>query len=85
MISIQILEELRQIRNSLSFQKEILTLNELCSYAGISKHQVYHLTSTHEIPFYRPFGKLIYFRKDEVIDFLQRNPVRTLPKSQKNY
>lgn len=75
MTSIQILEELQEIKKLLSFQKEVLTLGEFCLYAGISKNQAYHLTSSGKVKFYRPFGKKIYFDKEEVIGFLKRNPV----------
>lgn len=70
-----IFSELKQIKQLLSLQKDVLTLEEFCVYAGISKNQAYHLTSTRKIPFYRPFGKMIYFRKEEVIDFLTNNSV----------
>ena len=71
----KILQELKEIRRFLFLQKQILTLDEFCLYAGISKHQAYHLTSTGKVKFYRPFGKMIYFNRDEVVEFLQNNPV----------
>lgn len=71
-----VLKELREIKNLLALQKEILTLDEFCSYAGISKHQAYHLTSENKIRFYRPHGKLIYFDKEDVKEFLLQNPVK---------
>lgn len=75
-----LLEELQEIRRLLSFQKEVFTLDEFCTYAGLSKHQAYHLTSSRKVPFYRPFGKKVYLRKEDVIDFLLNNPVRTTAK-----
>jgi hypothetical protein len=72
----QILTELQEIKKLLSLTKEVLTLEEFCIYAGISKNQGYHLTSTGKVKFYRPFGKIIYFHKDEVIDFLLQNPIK---------
>ena len=50
-------------------------MDEFCLYAGISKHQAYHLTSERKIKFYRPFGKLIYFDIEDVKEFLLQNPV----------
>jgi excisionase family DNA binding protein len=75
MASIQILKELQEIKKLLLLQKDVLTLNEFCLYAGISKNQAYHLTSSGQVEFYRPFGKMIYFDKEEVIDFLKQNAV----------
>lgn len=66
---------LLEIKQLLSLQKEVLTLEEFCLFAGISKNQAYHLTSSRKISFYRPFGKMIYFDKNEVVDFLKQNYV----------
>ncbi len=75
MTSIQILKELQEIKKLLFERKEVLTLEEFCTYAGISKNQAYHLTAARKIPFSRPFGKKIYFHKEEVIDFLTNNGI----------
>jgi excisionase family DNA binding protein len=74
---INIIKELQEIRKLLSLQKEVLTLDEFCAYSGISKNQAYHLTSTRKIKFYRPFGKLIYFKQSEVVEFLTDNASAT--------
>lgn len=58
--------------------KEILTLSEACDFAGISKSQMYKLTSTNRIPFYRPMGKLIYFKREELLDWLLSNKVEMI-------
>ncbi|SDW41515.1 DNA binding domain-containing protein, excisionase family [Hydrobacter penzbergensis] len=73
----QILQELQEIKRLLSLHKEVFTLEEFCTYAGLSLNQGYHLTSTRQVPFYRPFGKKIYLRKDDVMDFLLKNPAGT--------
>lgn len=73
----ELLRELREIKSLLTAQKDVLTMDEFCSYAGISKHQAYHLTSENKIKFYRPHGKLIYFDKEDVKEFLLQNPVKS--------
>ncbi len=73
-----ILNELRRISLLLGLKKEVLTMEEFCLYAGISKNYVYRLTASGKIKFYRPFGKMIYFRLDEVVDFLSSNEKITL-------
>lgn len=75
MDSTQLLSELQEIKKILFLQKQVLTLEEFCIYAGISKNQAYHLTSSGRVKFYRPFGKMIYFDLSEIIDFLKQNPV----------
>jgi excisionase family DNA binding protein len=74
-MSIKIEEELQMIRTSIGFQKHILTFDEFCAYAGISKKYGYYLTANNIIKFYRPLGKLIFFKREEVEEFLSANAV----------
>ena len=71
----EIHHELLEIKQLLSQQKKMWSLDDFCSYTGISKAYAYHLTSTNKVKFYRPFGKMIYFDADEVIEFLKQNPI----------
>jgi len=57
--------------------KEFMTLEEIADYLSISKSAVYKLTSKKEIPFYIPGGKKIYFKKEEVDDWIERSRVAT--------
>ena len=57
--------------------KEVLTLNEVSNYTGLSKSHIYRLCSTGGIPFYKPFGKVNYFDKLEIIQWLKQNRVAT--------
>lgn len=70
-----ILKELKKISSLLIQQKKVITLDEFCSYTGISKAYAYKLTSSAKIKFYRPLGKMIYFDLEEVNEFLKQNPV----------
>lgn len=72
-----ILMEIRQIKLLLGLKKQVLTLEEFCAYAGISKNYAYRLTSTGKINFYRPFGKKIYFKLDEIIELLTTNVIQS--------
>ncbi|MFL0070083.1 helix-turn-helix domain-containing protein [Tenacibaculum maritimum] len=53
--------------------KQVLNLNEAAKYLDISKSHLYKLTSRKEIPFYCPQGKRLYFKKDELDQWLTRN------------
>jgi excisionase family DNA binding protein len=44
---------------------------------GISKSYLYKLTMRDEIPHYKPTGKLCYFNRHELEDWLQKNKVVT--------
>jgi excisionase family DNA binding protein len=66
-MSEELLQELREIKQMLAFNKAVWNIDDLCGYTGISKEYAYHLTSQGKLEFYRPFGKLIFFDSEKVI------------------
>lgn len=57
--------------------KEVLTSDEVSRYMGISLSYLYKLTMLHKIPHYKPLGKMCYFNRVEVEQWLQSNRVAT--------
>lgn len=57
--------------------KEVLTSEETARYMGISLSYLYKLTMRQQIPHYKPMGKMCYFNRVEVEEWLQRNRVAT--------
>lgn len=57
--------------------KEVLTPEEAAEFTGLSKSHIYHLTSTGEIPCYRPTGRRVFFNREELKKWLLRNRNRT--------
>lgn len=57
--------------------KEVLTSDEASRYMGISKSYLYKLTMRREIPHYKPMGKMCYFNRAELEQWLQSNRVAT--------
>ena len=56
--------------------KSVLTLEEVCLLTGLAKSTVYKMTANRVIPRYHADGgKHLYFKKDEVEDWLTRNRV----------
>jgi excisionase family DNA binding domain-containing protein len=53
--------------------KPILTFDEACLYMGMSKSALYKVTSSKEIPFSKPNGKMIYFKRTDVDGWLLSN------------
>lgn len=53
--------------------KEVLTLDECSMFTGYSKNHLYRLTSQRVIPFYKPMGGTIYFKKQEIEEWLLQN------------
>jgi excisionase family DNA binding protein len=72
-----ILDKLTEIANKLDeqniLQKTILNLSEAAKYLDISESHLYKLTSTRQIPHFCPQGKKLYFRREELDQWLQRN------------
>ncbi|MBD3197353.1 MAG: helix-turn-helix domain-containing protein [Candidatus Lokiarchaeota archaeon] len=52
-------------------EKEYLNINELHEYTGIKKSTIYKMTSTEEIPFMKPKGRLI-FKRREIDKWMER-------------
>lgn len=52
--------------------KEVLTSDEVARYMGISKSYLYKMTMRREIPHYKPMGKIVYFNRKELEQWLQR-------------
>lgn len=75
-------DKLDEILELLKAPKQIMSFEQFCEYASISKSHGYRLTHSLSIPFYRPTGKLIYFEKAEVDMWLRRNRVKSLPEIQ---
>lgn len=72
-----ILDKLTEIANKLDeqnlLQKTVLNFNEACTYLDVSPSHLYKLTSTKHIPHFCPQGKKLYFRREELDAWLQRN------------
>ena len=72
----EIEEKLDKILNySLLAAKNVLNIDDVAVLTGLSKSTLYKLTCSKEIPFYRPNGKLIYFDRKEIEQWMKRNRV----------
>lgn len=73
----QILDKLTEIANKLDeqnlLQKTVLNFNDTCTYLDVSPSHLYKLTSTKQIPHFCPQGKKLYFKREEMDTWLQRN------------
>jgi excisionase family DNA binding protein len=65
-----ILLRLNQIEKMLTGQKTVLSFSETAEYTGLSKSYLYKLTSAGIIPHYKPTGKMLYFKKLEIDEWL---------------
>ena len=70
-------EMLEQIQRMFEEKEKPLNANEACKFLGISKSYLYALTHKREIRFSKPNGKIIYFAKSDLIDWMLRKQVKT--------
>ncbi|MCI7008081.1 MAG: helix-turn-helix domain-containing protein [Parabacteroides sp.] len=63
---------------SLLAAKNVLTLDDAALLTGLSKSHLYRLTCTHQIPYYKPNGKQIYFDRGELETWMKQNRVATV-------
>jgi len=66
---------LAEIENLLLAQKRTLNVKELCRFTGLSESFIYKLTAAKRIPFSRPNGKIIFFDREKIQNFLLSNPI----------
>ncbi len=66
-------ERLDRIERLLTVNKEVLTFEETCDYTGISRSYLYKLTASGNIPHSKPNGKMIFFEKKKLNDWLLQN------------
>lgn len=69
----QIQTQLERVEKMLYSIKGTLNFKEACLYTGLSDSQLYKLVQSGKIPHYKPGGKLIYFNKLELEEWLCRN------------
>ncbi|MDL5512933.1 helix-turn-helix domain-containing protein [Arenibacter sp. M-2] len=70
-----ILERLDRLERLMTAHKEVLTFEETCDYTGISRSYLYKLTSSGNIPHSKPNGKMIFFEKEKLNDWLLQNSI----------
>ena len=63
--------------NTIFCTKEVLTSDEAAKYMGVSKSYLYKLTMRQQRPHYKPMGKMVYFNRLELEQWLQNNRVST--------
>lgn len=72
-----IIQKLANIETMLQEQnllrKDVLNLNEACSYLDLSASHLYKMTSQKQIPHFCPQGKKLYFKREELDEWLLRN------------
>lgn len=71
-------KRVEELEKRLAGVKDIMTIEEASWYTGMSKSYLYKLTSKNMIPFYKPLGKMVYFEKSELDNWLRQNHVSSM-------
>jgi excisionase family DNA binding protein len=53
--------------------KKVLSFKEGCKYCDISESSMYKHTSNGTVPYYKPHGKLIYFKREDLDNWMLQN------------
>lgn len=70
----EIFQKLQMLGENIEQQKlltkEILNLQEASNYLSLSKSALYKKTSLNVIPFFKPNGKIIYFKRADLDEYM---------------
>ena len=83
-----ILEKINRIEqlliNQQTMQKEVLNFSEGCLYVGLSESDMYKKTSAGHLPFYKPNGKKIYFKRQDLDEWILKNRIQSVDELSQN-
>lgn len=66
------------LTNAVLSNKTTLNIEEAAAFTGLTASYLYKLTSTQQIPHYKPRGKMLYFDRAELETWLKQGRVKTL-------
>ena len=72
-----VLARLEVLASAILSNKPILNIEEASAFTGLATSYLYKLTSTQEIPHYKPRGKMLYFDRGELEAWLKQNRVNS--------
>ena len=73
---VQEVEHRLEVAENLLFEaKDVLTVEEAAKFLGLSKSFVYKMTHEGSLPFYKPNGKVCYFEKAALLEWMRSTKV----------
>ncbi|MDM1413262.1 helix-turn-helix transcriptional regulator [Myroides odoratimimus] len=82
----QIIHQQRELKEAIGLnmiqQKEMLNVQELSEYIGMSTSSIYKLVYNNKIPNYKPNGKILYFDREEINTWLRQNKSQSITQIQ---
>lgn len=68
-----ILHKLNRLEKHIFGLKEILNVEELSDYTGFKKSYIYKLVHSNSISFSKPNGKVLFFERKKIDEWLLKN------------
>jgi excisionase family DNA binding protein len=59
--------------NSIVIERAALSIEEAAEFLGLKKNYLYRLVYLKKIPYYKPTGGKLFFKKTELEEFIFRN------------
>lgn len=82
---IQLLKGIHDLLLQKSFtQKMLLSIKEASIYLDIDEQTLYNLNCKKKIPHYKPNGKKVYYKRDELDDWVFKNRISSNEESSKD-
>lgn len=72
-----IIKKIDMLAATIMTNKPVLSVAEAATYTGLTESYLYKLTSKQDIPHFKPRGKMIYFNREELDEWLQQNRVKS--------
>jgi excisionase family DNA binding protein len=70
-------ERVSELEQMVFMAKKVFSFDEASRFLNLSKSYLYKLTSGNLIPHYKPQGKMLYFEKEQLEEWLLQNPIKT--------
>lgn len=68
---VELQERVDRLENLCYTAKEVLNLEEASAFLGIAKSTLYKMTHQNRLPYFKPAGKLIFFEKQALLDWVR--------------
>ena len=69
----KLIERIEELEKMVKQTKTVLGFDEACKYIGVSESLLYKLTAAKEVTHYKPRGKMLYFNREEIDEWLLQN------------
>ena len=72
-----IIQKLSEIQKHIFVLKPVLTVEELSDYTGFKKSYIYKLVHANLIPYSKPNGKVLFFDRKKIDEWLLSNNTKS--------